>query len=261
MSLTSVPASAAATTVRAAATWRAARALGGEPRTARVVADGPLAVYVEDEGRCVAVLAADAVHVPMGLRTPLDRVPAHDGVLHLGAGRVALGDVEVRLGRVVDLGVPPLPGLGAVASGLADGTDAARLELPGAVLAGLAEGDPDVVALLLGRGTGLTPTGDDVLAGWLVARRAAGLESCAVAQRVRDLAVRRTTFVSAAMLSHALDGEATPALRTWLVRLAAAPEHPDEAARAALLAVGHTSGAGLALGVALALTPQTWRHP
>ena len=37
MSLTSVPASAAATTVRAAATWRAARALGGEPRTARVV--------------------------------------------------------------------------------------------------------------------------------------------------------------------------------------------------------------------------------
>ncbi|MDO9378387.1 MAG: DUF2877 domain-containing protein [Nocardioidaceae bacterium] len=260
MSLTSAP----ARTVRAAATWRAARALAGEPRTARVVADGPHAVYADDEGRCVAVLSATATHVPMGLRTALARLPRHDGVLHLGAGRVALGDVDVRLGRVVDLAVPSLPDLGgACAADLAVGTAPARLELPATVLAALAAADADAVPLLLGRGTGLTPTGDDVLAGWLVARRAAGLDLDPVAGRVRDLAPSRTSFVSAAMLAHALDGEATPPLRTWLVRLAARPDDPDEAARAALLAVGHTSGAGLALGVALALTssPDSWRHP
>lgn len=204
----------------------------------RVVHRGPDAVYlaVHDDGRetCVGVLGADAVPVPCGLRS---RLPAlalgtaavHGGILHLD-------DEPVVVRRLVDTRVParsPLPrtGLRPV------------LGLP-------AEVTPGAVAGLVGRGEGLTPLGDDVLCGWLALHRSAGVATPEV-----DAAVlahlHRTTLLSAELLRCALRGEVVPQFAALVTALGTAAE---PAARAALTAVGHTSGTAMVHGAALALS-------
>jgi hypothetical protein len=105
------------------------------------------------------------------------------------------------------------------------------------------------VVALVGRGDGLTPLGDDILCGWLVARRAAGTPTPAVDDAVRR-ALPRTTTLSATLLSCALEGEC-PDLVAGYLRALGTPQQDD--ARAALVALGHSSGAGLAYGVDLAV--------
>jgi hypothetical protein len=100
---------------------------------------------------------------------------------------------------------------------------------------------------LVGSGPGLTPEGDDVLAGALVAAHATcdprlrrwRAEAC---EAVR---LRRTTVVSRALLQHATDGYAIAELAAFVVAVCAGDA---AAATRALLAVGHTSGAALACG-------------
>jgi hypothetical protein len=102
---------------------------------------------------------------------------------------------------------------------------------------------------LVGRGDGLTPLGDDLVCGWLATYRAVGVATPDADRVVRDLAPR-TTALSAALLDCALHGEALPQLAAYLSSCGT----PAEAAAAtALLAVGHTSGAGLLHGARLAL--------
>lgn len=100
---------------------------------------------------------------------------------------------------------------------------------------------------LVGAGPGLTPSGDDVLAGLLVAAHATADDRLLSWQAAtRDaLSVRRTTVVSRGLLHHALDGWAIPELADFLV--AACDGDPADAG-ARLLAVGHSSGAALASG-------------
>jgi hypothetical protein len=100
---------------------------------------------------------------------------------------------------------------------------------------------------LLGAGPGLTPSGDDVLAGLLVAAHAVGDPRLATwqAQTRAALRVRTTTAVSRGLLTHALDGWATPELAGFVT---AACAGDLGTALPALLAVGHTSGAALAAG-------------
>jgi Protein of unknown function (DUF2877) len=114
---------------------------------------------------------------------------------------------------------------------------------------------------LLGRGAGLTPEGDDVLAGLLVTLNGA-LATRPLARRLGDLvtdqAATRTTTLSAALLRDAADGFGVPAL-VDLVDALHEVESADRSARPTthrtladvvvpLLAVGHTSGAALAHG-------------
>jgi hypothetical protein len=105
-------------------------------------------------------------------------------------------------------------------------------------------------ARLLGRGPGLTPLGDDVLAGALATlvaleSPAAGRLGAAVLAHAPD----RTTFVSAALLHHAARGESVPELTALLVAARDGGAQRLSAATDRLLRVGHTSGAGLAIGV------------
>ena len=84
------------------------------------------------------------------------------------------------------------------------------------------------VGRLLGRGEGLTPLGDDVICGWLAARRATGVTTPEVDAAVRS-GLHRTTLLSATLLDCALHGEVLPELGAWLA--AVGSSHVDDAPR------------------------------
>lgn len=109
---------------------------------------------------------------------------------------------------------------------------------------------------MLGRGEGLTPQGDDVLAAALVTARATGDPRLAgwSARTRLALATRRTTTVSRSLLHHALDGWAVPELAAVLTALGSGDPATVDGAVDQLLGVGGTSGAALLDGVTLTLT-------
>ena len=194
---------------------------------------GDHAIYLDVEGAgCIGVLGARAALVPCGLRlagptvAPLrgDHVILRDGVLRVDG-------TALLVRRVVDVAVPRL-------------TAAARLAPATPVrLAGL-EVAPLQPALLVGRGSGLTPLGDDVLGGGIAMHRAAGVDTPDHDAQVRALLLR-TTPLSAALLECALRGEVLPQFSAYVSALGTRGE---ETAAAALVAVGHTSGLGLLAG-------------
>jgi hypothetical protein len=193
----------------------------------RVVHRGPHALYLDVRGRCVGVVDADAAQVPCALRTPslagVDTATAsvRGGVLHLG-------DVPVRIGRLVGVEVPRLAALPDVRP------SSHRLAA-----------DPGQrVTRLVGAGGGLTPYGDDVLCGWLAVHRAAGVATPRVDAAVRA-SLHRTTLLSATLLDCALHGEVLPQFAAWVATLGSGEE---AAAAEALLRVGHSSGRGLLTG-------------
>jgi hypothetical protein len=109
---------------------------------------------------------------------------------------------------------------------------------------------------LIGKGPGLTPLGDDVLAGTLAASlllgEATGNRSlvrllAGVIPGICALARERTTALSATLLCHAGRGEVDDA-SAGLLRALCGRGDP-EAAIDSLLALGHTSGTGLATGL------------
>jgi hypothetical protein len=105
---------------------------------------------------------------------------------------------------------------------------------------------------LLGSGPGLTPSGDDVLAGFLAGAAAFGIGAAALREAVAVLAPARTTALSAALLWHAARGECIHELAGLAAVLTGQGcSQPGEAGRAVsrLVSVGHTSGAALALGL------------
>jgi hypothetical protein len=236
----------------------------------------PFATYLTtgDPGLPVLCLATrDAVRLPCTLVSGLSELPrwrigqvghAGDGGLRAGgrwwpvarwwrparpravrAAPEVLGTAAATLARYVP---DPLdPGLrraaGDLAAALRAGTD------PG-----------PAVRRLLGRGPGLTPLGDDVLAGALVTLRAYGRpESGALAGAVAA-GSGRTTAVSTALLAHAARGECVAALAGLLGAVGRGAAEPDLArAVAAVTAIGHTSGAGLIHGVLAGLAGMTER--
>ena len=106
---------------------------------------------------------------------------------------------------------------------------------------------------LVGSGPGLTPSGDDVLAGALVAAHATADPRLASWQAATRHAVRArgTTAVSRGLLRHALDGWATTEVADFVTGVCSGAVG-DSADR--LLALGHSSGAALASGVLHVLT-------
>lgn len=241
----------------AAATHATAAVLAGPSRPARVVHSGADAAYLQvDDGHCVAILAARARAVPCGLRTDLPGLDVPLGaVATVGSGSLRLAGMTLRVGRLVDAGVPRPPTVPAAAvAAIADhpAVRAVRAELPDHAIAHLRDGDPRAVAALLGRGPGLTPVGDDVLCGYLATAVATSCTAAttAVTDEVTALAPQHTTALSAELLACAVRGEVLPEFATLLRTL---PE--PGAALAELVTVGHTSGAGLALGLTLAPIP------
>lgn len=231
--------------------------LAGPPASGTVVHAGDHAVYARFPDGVVGVVARSAVHVPAAISTTLLRLPTIPvgAPAALGDGTLRVGPLTVGVDRLVATDVPALADPVAAGCLLADvlpDLAVVRRQLPATALDDLAAGDPAAVLPLVGRGDGLTPVGDDVLAGWLVTARAAGRPTSAMAAAVAA-AAERTTDLSATLLAHAADGAAIPPFRALLLALAAGAGAGTAAA--ALAAVGHTSGAGMLLGASLALTP------
>lgn len=232
---------------------------------ARIAAapDGPVPVlhatrglvHLDLPGGSVGVAAVDAPGLPHSLRTALPDLSSgssataptayvESGVLHLDGRALVTGRlVDVRAPRFDTAWTPTASP--AAAQGTPRPRGAGLVALPDHVA-------PPVVDDLVGRGDGLTPLGDDVLCGWLAAHRAAGVETPAVDDAVRR-ALPRTTTLSATLLECALAGEVADLAGDYLRALATPSETTVHAARAALVRLGHSSGAGLAHGIDLAV--------
>ena len=97
---------------------------------------------------------------------------------------------------------------------------------------------------LIGLGPGLTPSGDDLIGGAMIALGALGREdlATALAEWVLPIARARTGKISFAHLSCAADGEGAQALHEAITGVAANDASAITAAIAGLDEIGHSSG-------------------
>ena len=240
-----------------------------ETATASVLGASSHAVWLHVGGDVVVVSTRDATRLPNGVEIAatseagLLDVVSHGASVVVGPGSLELGSLAVDLVRWWD----PRPALPRTTS---DDLGVAIGGLPhlvpginsGALRSALVAASPDDLVdasmTLLGRGPGLTPEGDDVLAGALAAMRTLGtaLGSRAALTMLddaegalADAAGSRTTTFSAALIRCATRGEvAAPAgglLRALAGRGDVDSNHCD------LQRVGHTSGPALAAGIVL----------
>jgi hypothetical protein len=243
--------------------------LAGPARPARVLGASATAAYLAVDGNeVIAVVAAGGVRLPIALAVAGDvPVAGAPEAARVGGGEVDLGGPRVRPSRWFD----PRPRLrGPALRERVAGAQALLAALPAgavgldpvpaaAAAAGLAGGDAGPALGLLGRGPGLTPAGDDVVAGALAALALLGAPDPAAVRAVLDAVAGATTLLSAALLRCAARGQVPPqAARLLRALCGGGPVGP---ALDALLAVGATSGAALALGICaaaeVAATPAT----
>jgi Protein of unknown function (DUF2877) len=219
--------------------------------------DGPLTVlhacsegvHLDLGGRAVAVLSTRAPGLPHAMRTlhPGWVTTGADPSTYVDRGILHLGGRALVTRRLVDVRAPRLDAVRVLEASPAAASGTPRPRGPGLVV-GAGRITPATVGGLIGRGDGLTPYGDDVVCGWLALHRATGVSTVAVDDAVRQ-ALPRTTTLSATLLECALAGEVADAVGGYLRALGSRGETE---ARAALEAVGHSSGRGLAHGIDLA---------
>jgi hypothetical protein len=171
---------------------------------------------------------------------------------------------------------PPTEGLGRLLAPVASGRidragagDSSLLQLARPALAALAgwihaalgpesmvADPPDAIAELVGLGPGLTPSGDDVLAGAFIALH--GFARVDVAERLeawlRPRVDGRTGLVSRAHLACAAEGEGATVLHDALAALALGDAPTLVAATSAVGTLGHCSGWDGLVGIAAAAT-------
>lgn len=253
---------------------------GGQQRVAAIAAFDR-AVYLEHHDGVLAVETSDGCHLPNGMvlvRSSRDRALGaryRHAQGTVGGGVVVLDDLRVRVvrwrrARPVLRRTDPQTLRASVAASWAHleaRTGRVPPELAGPlqdVVAALRTGDPATAAqlarrTLLGRGPGLTPSGDDVLAGLLAGVRLLGQAAPQDTTGSLVPAVTRsgaaiaaagttsTTALSAALLQHAVRGEiAVPAER---VLVALTGHRALVPALDRLLAIGSSSGRDLTLGL------------
>jgi hypothetical protein len=256
----------------------------GPIRRATVVAAGPAAVYLGVGARLLAVVAAGGVQLPCALVLTADGLPfaglgQHGAPGRAGRAGLAVGQGAVHQGgrpvvgisrwfdprvRVGDVGPVAIARLATAVWSRSRPDPLLPADAVDRLAHVLARGDVHrAVAALLGRGTGLTPAGDDLVAGVLAALRAVGSQAADdLAEPVRARAPAATSRLSAALLDAADLGAVVPEAAAVLRALAgveASAGNDDgpgrlEAAVARLVGVGHTSGWHLAAGLLVGLS-------
>ncbi|MFW5469285.1 DUF2877 domain-containing protein [Knoellia sp. CPCC 206435] len=214
--------------------------VSGRVRRAVVLAAFPTALYLAladrdaDHADVVAVVTSDALVLPTAVR--LATPSPHPWGLEAG-------DVVRVGGDVVAL---PTHGIRVVRSWRP------RRVASAAPAAHVVDWEPLLAEV--GRGHGLTPRADDVLCGALLGARALGVPLPA------SLPLERTTSLSASLLLAAQDGYAVSCVVDHVTAVVAG--FPDaERSREQVLAIGHTSGAGLLEGIDLVRHAATSPQP
>jgi len=278
-SVGSRPASASRGVLPGAVSVLTSALVDGAPLPAVVLGVHEPALYLEVARRVLPVITSDAVPLAPALRLAVPsgrvrwQVSAGD-VVTVGGGRVVLPGFEIAAARTWrPARVRQISRLecGSGGSGshfrtqaametgsgwLADGIRAVLSAIPGRECGSGCQDDHfrthgEGVGELLGRGQGLTPSGDDALAGILLVTHAVGRAApLAVAVRSR---LATTTAVSAALLDAAADGYAAPAVVALVDAALAGDDAAVSRALPAVVAIGHTSGADLVAGIAGAL--------
>ena len=194
-------------------------------RRVKVAGAGRDAAYVEDAG-FVAVLTIARPALPNGIQVA--RLPR--------AGE----EIVVDGGEVWEPALPPAADPAALGARIS----AAAGDPPEALVRAIRSADGTD---LVGRGPGLTPEGDDLVAGAAAVLAAAGRDRLAAALVGTDLR-RRTTTLSATLLELAAAGLGPEPLQALLAG--------DRAALGRLLRLGHSTGRAYALGAAAALAAE-----
>lgn len=213
----------------------------------------------------LALVDGDALRLPGSVLVPGAgdlarlRLGQADAVA-VGAGRVRTGSavLEVRRRWTPRAVVPVDAGHLSVAavSRVAEEIDLASRRPGRDDLAGLAADvlvDPAGAARLLGLGPGLTPSGDDVLCGVMLALRAVGRHESALAVELEQQVLgglARTTALSGTLLRAAARGHAVPQVVDLLDLLRESDLSGAVRTRvSAVAAIGHSSGVDLLVGV------------
>ena len=243
--------------------------VSGSGVEASVLGTSSHAVWLLADDRVIVISTSDATRLPNGIQLAagsqeeLFQMVHHGGKVDVGHGRLILEGLAVEVTRWWD----PRPALAPITpeelagttAGLPDDVpDIDSAPLRRALEVRSAGGILHAARSLLGKGPGLTPEGDDFLAGALAATRllaeALGNERtismiAGISTPLAQLAEARTTTFSAALIQSALRGQvAEPAgslLRALTGRGDVAASHLS------LIRVGHTSGPALAAGTVL----------
>ena len=250
------PAPPAPSVVGSASIWVLGR-VAGPVRQACVVHTHRHALYLDLEGAAVAILGARAIQLPIGVRTLMPELPAVEvgAVGEIQDGVVSVGGLRVLVTNIVDTTVPVLSpeatawGHDHLVPLVGDRVGDFAAQLPADALAALGKGDPAAVTGLLGAGPGLSPLGDDILAGFL-ATAVAIRHPClpGVRSEVALNAFERTTLVAASLLACAARGEAVPEFRSFVSGISAHNADVVSQSLDLMLEVGGHSGAGLVIG-------------
>ncbi len=241
------------------------QAVRGRARIGHVLGSSRAGLYLrftEEAGDpiVVALLPASSVRLPIAV---VSADPLPDGNLDdvvVGAGVLRVGDHLWHPLRWFDPRPRALravrPSVLAGAAGLLLGLDESHLGLDPrhawAAAEALALGDCGPACELLGAGPGLTPAGDDVVAGALAAcALSGGGPSPDALGQLLSRARQATTTLSAALLSCAAAGQIVPEATAFLRALSG--DAAVQPALARLRAVGSTSGTALAVGLTAAL--------
>jgi hypothetical protein len=240
----------------------------GPVRPVDVLGRFATALYVRlPGGEVIALLSLDAVRLPIGLILPISSrefpLTYLSGPAVVGSGAVRIGSWSCRVSRLVSLRAPAAltPDRHAcehLRHLLAQFQSAdVDLRLPDVLLddAHAPEVAADLVRRLLGVGPGLTPAGDDVLAGLLVGLWSFGQRAELLRLAVLAGLAAGTTDLSAALLRCAARGESIPQVNQLLQAMSASAwQSRLDHAMYELVRVGHTSGTALATGVLAAAT-------
>jgi len=244
-------------------------AIAGAPVRGRLLGSTSKAIYLsaDTNGKTdgipyvIAILPASSVRLPLAMVTtePLPAI-ASTAPITVGGGEVRIGSHVWNPVRWFDprpsVPRPPQPFALAEASEALWNVDdlEAGVSVVHAwrVAAALAAGDVEPCRDLIGAGPGLTPAGDDVVAGALaVCGLSGGGPRPRAMEGLLDHASTATTALSAALLGCAARGQVVPQASEMLRALSGSAAVAP--ALAHLRAVGSTSGTALAIGMVAAL--------
>ena len=226
----------------------------------QVVATFFRAAYLRVGGEVVAVGSTDVPAGPLHLRL-LNLPGARPGApVSIADGMMGIGTSLIDLARtprwappaVDDAGVAAAARRAALLVGGGRSWFAARSDLDDAIEE-IATGRLDHLARRIsGLGPGLTPAGDDVLAGVMLVHALAG-RPASERQAAIDVARTRTGPIPLAFLRWAARGRSIEPVHRLLVALTSADVATVAASQRRVLAIGASSGADLVLGLRVGL--------